>query len=209
MAGTTPQSQEEPTRPLAVQRRGRERVQAILDAAEALHAEQGYEAATLKTIGARAGIPTASVYHYFADRHEVDIELMLRHRRNLDDRIEATLADRDPRTLRDAVDAIFDAVLGYYREHPSVVALWFVGRHNKALGDLTRDWDEQQSRQFWQYLVDRELLPAGTPALAIHLAFEAGDRLFEVAFRRSPGGDDTIMGEARRLITAYIETYAR
>ncbi|WP_225839474.1 helix-turn-helix domain-containing protein [Streptomyces sp. NK08204] len=48
-----------PRRAPAVQRRGRERRGAILDAAEALLREQGYEAATLKAIGERAGIPTA------------------------------------------------------------------------------------------------------------------------------------------------------
>jgi hypothetical protein len=52
----------------------RGRAQAILEAAEALLGEQGYEAATLKAIGEQAGIPTASVYHYFSDRHRVDAE---------------------------------------------------------------------------------------------------------------------------------------
>ena len=43
----------------------------------------------------------------------------------------------------------------------------------------------------------------------LHLAFEAGDRLFDVAFRRSPTGDDQTIDEARRLVKAYLETYAR
>ncbi|KOG91865.1 TetR family transcriptional regulator, partial [Streptomyces varsoviensis] len=38
-----------------------ERRRAIVDAAEALLGERGYEAATLKAIGERAGIPIASV----------------------------------------------------------------------------------------------------------------------------------------------------
>lgn len=209
VASTGPQPRSEPRRPAAVQRRGIERVKALLDAAEALHAELGYEAATLKAIGARAGIPTASVYHYFADRHEVEIELMLRHRSELDDRITDSLSARAPSTLREAIDAVFDAVLAYYREHPSIVELWFVGRHNKALGDLTHDWDEQQAQLVWQYLVERQLLPADTPQVVLHLAFEVGDRLFEVAFRRSPKGDDTVIDEARRLIVSYVETYAQ
>ncbi|MUL64472.1 hypothetical protein BOO86_08365 [Mycobacterium sp. CBMA 234] len=59
----------------AVQRRSIERTQAILDSAETLLAEQGYAAATIKAIGEHAGIPTASLYHYFADRSQVDAEL--------------------------------------------------------------------------------------------------------------------------------------
>jgi len=65
-------------RPAVVQRRGVERVHAILDAAETLLAEQGCAAATLKAIGEQAGIPTASLYHYFADRSQVDAELVRR-----------------------------------------------------------------------------------------------------------------------------------
>ncbi|MFH8626274.1 TetR family transcriptional regulator [Streptomyces vietnamensis] len=37
------------------------RVRAILDAADQILAEEGYEASTLGAIGKRAGIPTASV----------------------------------------------------------------------------------------------------------------------------------------------------
>ncbi|MYW21525.1 TetR/AcrR family transcriptional regulator, partial [Streptomyces sp. SID2955] len=43
---------------------------------------------------------------------------------------------------------------------------------------------------------------------ALLLAFETGTRLFEIAFRRSPAGDDATIDEARRLVTAYLETYA-
>ncbi|MFG3343662.1 TetR/AcrR family transcriptional regulator [Streptomyces sp. NPDC048018] len=67
------------SRPGGGQRRGRERRQAFLDAAATVLAEQGYEAATLKAMGEKAGIPTASVYYYFSDRHEVEAELMQGH----------------------------------------------------------------------------------------------------------------------------------
>lgn len=209
MATSNPQPRDEQRRPITVQRRRVERVKAILDAAEALLGEHGYEAATLKAIGDRAGIPTASVYHYFADRHEVDAELMRRHLREVGERLAAALTDPEPRTLRDAVDAVIDTILTYFRQHPSIVELWFTGRSNATLGELAHEWDEQYAQQFWTFLIERELLPAATPEVVVHLAFEAGDRLFDVAFRRSPHGDDTIIDEARRLITAYLGTYAQ
>lgn len=77
-------------RPQAIQRRGVERTEAILDAAEELLAEQGYAAATLKAIGGRARIPTASLYHYFGGRG---------------------LSNPMPKTLRDSVDAVIDPLL--------------------------------------------------------------------------------------------------
>ncbi len=49
------------SRPAPGRRRGMKRAQAILDAADQILAEEGYEASTLGAIGKRAGIPTASV----------------------------------------------------------------------------------------------------------------------------------------------------
>jgi AcrR family transcriptional regulator len=196
-----------PARTAGVQRRGLERVQAILDAAEALLTEQGYEAATLKAIGERAGIPTASLYHYFSDRHQVDAELVQRHLRNLGARLSAAAESRKLRTLRDAVDAVIDPYLIYFREHPDFVQLWFAGR-TPTLNEMALSFDESQAKLFWGFLIDHKLIRADTPQLVVQLAFEAGNRLFDVAFRLSPTGDDTTIDEARRLVTAYLETYA-
>jgi AcrR family transcriptional regulator len=192
-------------RTTVVQRRGIERVQAILDAAESLLAEQGYEAASLKAIGERAGIPTASLYHYFADRHQVESELVQHHLRELDARLAAALNSKR-RTLRKAIDGVIDPYLDYFREHPDFVQLWFPGR-SPTLSELARAFDESQAKQFWRFLIDQALIHADTPELVVQLAFEAGNRLFDVAFRLSPKGDDTTIDEARRLLTAYLQTY--
>ena len=194
-------------RPAVVQRRGLERVEAILESAAALLTEQGYEAATLKAIGERAGIPIASLYHYFSDRHQVDAELAQRHLRALDARLSAAVADNTGRhTLRDAIDAVIDPYLAYFREHRDFVQLWFAGR-SPTLAAMARAFDEAQAQRFWRFLLDRKLIRADTPELVVQLAFEAGNRLFDVAFRVSPTGDDSTIDEARRLLTAYLETY--
>lgn len=194
-------------RSASVQRRGVERVQAILDAADELLGEQGYEAATLKAIGERTGIPTASVYHYFADRRQIDAELMQRHARKSDDRVTAALNSPPLRTLRDAVNAVIDSSLAYFRGHPSLVQLWFVGR-DSTLSELAHALDDSRAEQIWSFLLERNLLRADTPPFVVQLAYEAADRLFDVAFRHSPKGDDATIDEARRLITAYLQTYA-
>ncbi|EFF88731.1 TetR-family transcriptional regulator [Streptomyces sp. e14] len=195
-----------PRRSRVVQRRGMERRRAILEAAEVLLGEQGYEAATLKAIGERAGIPTASVYHYFPDRHEVDAELMRQHAGAMDALISAALDQPTLRTLRDAVDAVIDPVVDYFRRHPSCVELWFA-RANGTLDEVVRAFDESQADRMWHFAIARKLLPLDTPQLVPRLAWAAGNHLFEVAFRRSPTGDDAVIDEARRLVTAYLATY--
>ncbi|SDP95815.1 transcriptional regulator, TetR family [Actinopolyspora xinjiangensis] len=196
-----------PERPAPVQRRGVERVQALLDAAEALLGEQGYEAATLKAVSERAGIPVGSVYHYFSDRQQVDAELLQRHLHELEASLSTALEDPASRGLHDLTDAVIDRYRDYFRQHPSCVELWFADRHT-VLSELVRAFDESQAERLWHVLVERELLPADTPRFVLRFAFEAGNRLFDVAFRHSPTGDETTIDEARRLITAYIETYA-
>jgi AcrR family transcriptional regulator len=196
-----------PARPAVVQRRGVERVQAILDAAEVLLAEHGYEAATLKAIGERASIPTASLYHYFSDRYQVDAELVRRHVRALDERFAAALDDPKVSTLGDSVDATIDPLLAYFRENPSFLQLWFAGR-SSTLSALAQAFDASWAEQLWHFLIERKLIRADTPRFVVQLAFEVGDRLFDVAFQRVPTGDDTAIDEARRLITAYLQTYA-
>lgn len=47
---------------------GERRVAAILDAAEAVFGEAGFEAATTNAIAARAGVSIGSVYQYFPDK---------------------------------------------------------------------------------------------------------------------------------------------
>ncbi|GHE99052.1 TetR/AcrR family transcriptional regulator [Streptomyces griseoluteus] len=195
------------TRPPVVQRRGVERRRAILDAAEALLAEQGYEAATLKAIGERAGIPTASMYHYFPDRHQVDAELLQHHVQQLDAIVNGVLEDPGPSTLEGIADALVDAVLDYFRGHRSCTELWFAGR-NETLDALVRGFDEAQAERLWLLLFERNLIAADTPRHVAQIAFEVANRFFDIAFRRSPDGDDVTIDEGRRMLTAYFRTYA-
>lgn len=184
-----------------------ERRRAILDAAESLLTEQGYEAATLKAVGERAGIPIASLYHYFPDRHQVDAELLRRHRDALDPLVGKALEAKGADTLRAATDAVIDAMRDYFRAHPSCVELWFAGRHT-LLVELVHSFDQTQAERTWHFLRTRGLISEDTPPHVLEFVFEVGNRLFDVAFRRSASGDETVIDEARRITTAYLETYA-
>jgi AcrR family transcriptional regulator len=160
-------------------------------------------------VGERAGIPTASLYHYFADRGQVDAELVRRHVRALNERFSAALVDSAVHTLADAVDAMIDPLLTYFRENPSFVQLWFVGR-SSSLGELAEEFDASWAEELRHFLIEHELIDRNTPQFVTRLAFEVGDHLFDVAFQRSPTGDDTTIDEGRRrMLAAYLATYAK
>src|SRR6476469_8959785 len=59
-------------------RRGARSREAVLDAAESLMAEHGYEAATVAALVERSGIPPSSVYHYFGSKEGILLAVMER-----------------------------------------------------------------------------------------------------------------------------------
>lgn len=59
------------TRKLPTRDRGRRRVEAILDAASVLFAEQGFDAVTMEAISARAATAIGSLYQFFPNKRSV------------------------------------------------------------------------------------------------------------------------------------------
>jgi len=59
-------------------RRGMRSRELVLDAAERVMAEQGFEAATLARVVEEAGIPTSSVYHYYGSKEGILLAVMER-----------------------------------------------------------------------------------------------------------------------------------
>ncbi|MCC7052087.1 MAG: TetR/AcrR family transcriptional regulator [Gemmatimonadaceae bacterium] len=80
---------------LPVQKRGQQRVEAILDAAELVLSEIGVDAATTNAIADRAGASVGSLYHFFpnksailaglADRYSATATAILRRERRIED----------------------------------------------------------------------------------------------------------------------------
>ena len=59
-------------------RRGARSREAVLDVAERLMAEKGYDAATVAALVKEAGIPPSSIYHYFGSKEGVLLAVMER-----------------------------------------------------------------------------------------------------------------------------------
>ncbi len=59
-------------------RRGVKSRELVLDAAERVMAEHGFEAATLACVVTEAGIPMSSVYHYFGSKDGILLAVMKR-----------------------------------------------------------------------------------------------------------------------------------
>jgi AcrR family transcriptional regulator len=66
------------TRGVTPNRRGARSREAVLEAAERLMAEHGYEAATVAALVDEAGVPASSIYHYFGSKEGVLLAVMER-----------------------------------------------------------------------------------------------------------------------------------
>src|SRR4029079_7251189 len=89
-------------------RRGTRSREAVLDAAERLIAEHGYEGATVSARVREAGIPASSIYHYFGSKEGVLLAVMERGAERFFD--ELPVADRRVGSQRDHLRALLDAV---------------------------------------------------------------------------------------------------
>ena len=106
------------------QERGRKRIALILDTAERVFSEVGYEAATTNLIASEAGISPGSLYQFFANKEAIAEALATRY-------VELMAATQgaalDPAVaelpLAEMVDRIVDPMLAFTLAHPADKAL--------------------------------------------------------------------------------------
>ena len=105
-------------------RRGMKSRELVLDAAERVMAEHGFEAATLARVVAEAGIPMSSVYHYFGSKDGILLAVMERGA----DRFFADLPDLTRRPGRPAqhLARVVSAAVGTLERHPDFLRLLIV-----------------------------------------------------------------------------------
>ena len=105
-------------------RRGVRSRELVLDAAERVMAEHGFEAATLARVVEEAGIPMSSVYHYFGSKDGILLAVMERGA----DRFFADLPDLTRRPGRPAqhLARVVSAAVGTLQRHPDFLRLLIV-----------------------------------------------------------------------------------
>lgn len=105
-------------------RRGVKSRELVLDAAERVMAEHGFEAATVARVVQEAGIPLSSVYHYFGSKDGILLAVMERGA----DRFFADLPEWDRRLGQPAehLAAIIPPVAHALERHPNFLRLLIV-----------------------------------------------------------------------------------
>jgi TetR/AcrR family transcriptional regulator len=94
---------------------------AILDAAEALFSERGFNATRLEDVAERVGIRRASIVYYFKDKRELYDSVLESVFSGLLERIGEALSTPEP--LMDRIEAGVSAWIDYVGRRPSIARL--------------------------------------------------------------------------------------
>ena len=129
------------TRRVPSQRRSRERVERILDAAATLVVRNGVDAMTTQEIARSAGVPVASLYQYFGDKEDVLIALAGRDMAEMDDEVTTALLElgTDGLSVELVVRTTMEAFVRVYHRRRSFVEIYLRGRTNSAVHRFGRD----------------------------------------------------------------------
>lgn len=191
------------------QARSQAKVDAVLDAADALVAEGGLEAMTTTAVADRAGVAVGTLYQYFEGAPALATALLARHGEAFTSELAVVLEARRFRRKRDAANAALDAFIAYCRSHPPFLALW----RAQADGGLGLGGDLGDHGQALVALVVRTLADQGLAdpedeafALEAQVQWALALALVQLAFVRDRNGDEAVLAHLRRLFDLDVRT---
>jgi AcrR family transcriptional regulator len=192
-----------------MQRRSRERVQRILDAASDLIVEGGdVTALSTRTIAERARVPVASLYQYFADKDEILLALVKRDTAEMDAAVDAAVGALGTVSVQTMVTATMRAFLAIYHQRPAFVVIWWRGRSNQVVYDFCRAHNKRVAADLFAFAQAAGMARDGTTQRVVELAVEVGDRVFQLAFEHDLRGDEMVIDEGIELVIGYLERHA-
>jgi AcrR family transcriptional regulator len=192
------------------QLRGQRRIEQILDAADSLFVEVGFEAATTNAIAARAETSIGSLYQFFPNKDAILNALAERHLANMR-AVNARLLTEEvaglpfPEGLHLAIDTLAD----YHAANPGF-RLLFCGA--MTTGQLARSADELH-REIAQGAegVLLSCLPGLEPSragLVATVVVDAVRAMMGLASTCDPSLRSEVLVEAKSLLERYLEPWA-
>lgn len=191
------------------QRRSREKLERVLDAADSVLAVDGADALSMSRVAKRAGVAVGSIYAYLPDKQALIEALALAYWTKFADDIEMVVETEATNPAAEPVELILGALADGYRSSPGFLALWYGGLRSEGVRNATRPIRNRVAGSIDRML--RRRYPAATDEAERQVVADTlvvlGDGLLREAFRRNPAGDGTVLEEGRKALTAYLRTH--
>ncbi len=190
------------------QARGRRRIEEILEAADRVVARQASTAVSLQEVAQAAGLPVASVYHYFATPQALLIALAQRYLLALEELAARPLAHDALAEWADIARFHAGQSIAFYNAHPVAMRLLFGPESGGAIRAADQESALRVARIYCRKLVQHFAMEAG-PALeeAFAIAVTVSDAIWSLSFARHGRIEPALAEEAMRARLAYLRLY--
>jgi AcrR family transcriptional regulator len=181
--------------------RGRQRVAAIMDAASAVFAEKGYDAATMTEIAARSSTAIGSLYRFFPSKEALAGALLRRYAGH----VSASLAELAGQVERMSMDSLAGALVDFRLALNSQRSLAVALVDGRAGTDDLRRQFRVDTRAGIAKILQRAIAgiaPAKANAMAVVL-LHLLKGLAAVA-DETPAMQAVLTGEIRELVRLYL-----
>lgn len=197
-----------PLRRAPRQWRGQRRIEAILDAAEELFAEVGYDASTTNAIAARASTSIGSLYQFFPNKEAILRALVARFTEQMRAAFDTALAAVDWSRgidLDESLDRILDPLLALharrFRTLAVVLTLPRTGEAAEAGAALT---EEVNARLDARVAERMPTIPAVRRRLVVRVMVETVRALLPLTATHDGALRADVVAEMKRMLRAYM-----
>lgn len=192
------------------QARSQERVHHILDVAEQLFIEVGYDSTTTRAIATRAEVPVGSLYQFFPDKEAILKALASRYfeqQYHLFVRLHVELIEMP---IPGYVDRMVDAFDQFATDHPGYRAVLeqLIDLITVADIDTLDDYDQQILQELADFLQRRNpTLAAPKCELIATTMVKTISELLWLSLTRDRLFREQVVAETKILVAAYLQTY--
>ena len=188
--------------------RGVQRFQALVDATEALLIEHNPEDIGLYQIAERAGVPPASVYHFFPTKEAGFIALAQRYLEWFQDSIYLPVKLAGLASWQDLMAADLRSAMTYYNSHPPALKLLYGGYGGVATKQADFLMMEGLARSLYRRYEATFHMPfIREPEKKLHLALNINDAVWSYSYVRHGEITEEYYEEALSACVAYCRLF--
>jgi AcrR family transcriptional regulator len=192
--------------PVRRRARGLQRIASILNAAETVFAQMGYEEATTNHIAAQASISPGSLYQFFSNKEEIAQALATRYTEELQSAYDAVFSmEAASLPLSLWLDQVVDTLLAFHVAHPAFHILLNTPVSSRVTSLTHALRQELQSR--FEFGIERRApqLSATQRRLSATLSVQLFKAVLLLILQAEEDERKLLVGELKTALHRYLE----